>query len=257
MGNDTLIRFTHSMRFMLDNLPAYFFIKDMSSHYVDLSKSLEYDLGIKIKTLIGKSDYETPWEKCADNYRQNDKIALNQKKSDVLEPIPLSQHVVLASRCVRLPIHNDKGEDIGVLGQVEVFSTNRSFGQAIQALNHIDSHYGLRETSFTQYQVGEYKKEYQFTQRETECLFLLLRGKTAKDIGVFLEISKRTVEQYIENIKNKMGVSTRSSVIATALESGLLDIIPKNEIFTHLRKDSQRWRDFLKISHDITHQNIQ
>ncbi len=245
MNNDTLEQFLHNIRFMLDNLPGLFFVKDLSSHYVGASQNCEKALGLKINTLIGKSDYEFPWAKCASNYRQNDVTALNQKKSDVLEPIPLGSGLVLATRCVRVPVCDNEGKVLGLLGQVNVFSSNDSFNKALQTLSQIDGAYGLHETTYTQYHLTEYQNKFHFTARETECLFLMLRGKTAKEIGTFLEISKRTVEQYIENIKNKMGVSTRSEVIATAIEAGLLDVIPKNEVFANLCKNSQKWQNFL------------
>ena len=41
------------------------------------------------------------------------------------------------------------------------------------------------------------------TKRELECLYCLSRGKTAKEIGRFLNISPRTVETYCTNLKNK------------------------------------------------------
>nr|WP_106183204.1 PAS and helix-turn-helix domain-containing protein [Legionella pneumophila] len=52
-----------------------------------------------------------------------------------------------------------------------------------------------------------------FSKRETECLMLLANAKTAKEIAVQLGLSCRTVEHYIDNIKNKMGVSTKTELI--------------------------------------------
>lgn len=41
------------------------------------------------------------------------------------------------------------------------------------------------------------------TKRELTCIAWLIKGKSASDIGLILKISKRTVETYINNIKNK------------------------------------------------------
>jgi DNA-binding CsgD family transcriptional regulator len=41
------------------------------------------------------------------------------------------------------------------------------------------------------------------TQKEIVCLKWLVKGKTAEEIGIILNISKRTVEAHIENVKNK------------------------------------------------------
>lgn len=53
------------------------------------------------------------------------------------------------------------------------------------------------------------KLGYQFgdlylTEREFECVNYLIRGKTAEEIAIILDISKRTVETHIQNIKRKM-----------------------------------------------------
>lgn len=58
--------------------------------------------------------------------------------------------------------------------------------------------------------INEPKKQgYQFgnlylTDREFECVKYLARGKTAEEICIILNISKRTVETHIKNIKRKM-----------------------------------------------------
>jgi DNA-binding CsgD family transcriptional regulator len=53
------------------------------------------------------------------------------------------------------------------------------------------------------------KSGYQFgnlylTEREFECINYLTRGKTAEEIAIILNISKRTVETHVNNIKRKM-----------------------------------------------------
>ncbi len=50
------------------------------------------------------------------------------------------------------------------------------------------------------YQVGNFY----FTEREFQCVNYLILGKTAEEIAIILNISKRTVETHILNIKRKM-----------------------------------------------------
>ncbi len=56
-------------------------------------------------------------------------------------------------------------------------------------------------------------QDYCLSIQEFKCLSLLSRGKTSKEVGVQLNISSRTVEGYIENIKSKIDVSSRSQLI--------------------------------------------
>lgn len=48
--------------------------------------------------------------------------------------------------------------------------------------------------------------------REVECIFHFSQGKTAKEIAKILNISHRTVEDYIKNVKLKTGQSSKSAL---------------------------------------------
>lgn len=70
--------------------------------------------------------------------------------------------------------------------------------------------------------VGESYPSVYFTQREFDCMVSLLRGSTVKEIAVQLELSPRTVEYYIKNLKTKMDCQTRSELLNRALQSDLI-----------------------------------
>lgn len=60
------------------------------------------------------------------------------------------------------------------------------------------------------------------TSRESECLHYLVQGMTARQIGHQLGISFRTVQHYLDNIKDKWQCSSRSELIGKALRNGAL-----------------------------------
>lgn len=62
--------------------------------------------------------------------------------------------------------------------------------------------------------------------RESECLFFLVRGFTAKEISHRLGIATPTVNSYIENLKSKLNCNSRSQMIERAAELNLLPVIP-------------------------------
>lgn len=62
------------------------------------------------------------------------------------------------------------------------------------------------------------------TQRETECLRWVARGKSDWEIGEILGISERTVHWYIENAKRKLEVATRLQAVISAVTAGLITI---------------------------------
>jgi DNA-binding CsgD family transcriptional regulator len=49
--------------------------------------------------------------------------------------------------------------------------------------------------------------------REQECLSLAMKGKSSREIGEILYLSKRTVEHYFESIKNKWNCLSKSEMI--------------------------------------------
>lgn len=59
---------------------------------------------------------------------------------------------------------------------------------------------------------------YSFTNRELECIPLLLKSMSAKQIAERLKLSYRTVEIYINNLKTKTGTSNKNDLICLLSE---------------------------------------
>ena len=62
------------------------------------------------------------------------------------------------------------------------------------------------------------------TPRERDVLALLVEGKSNPDITESLFISQRTVTTHLSRLYAKLDVSTRTSAIAIAMRSGLIDV---------------------------------
>ncbi|MBA3907691.1 MAG: response regulator transcription factor [Pseudonocardiales bacterium] len=61
------------------------------------------------------------------------------------------------------------------------------------------------------------------TDRETEVLRLVAKGLTAKQIGVRLGLSHRTVESHVQNTLRKLQLHNRTELVRYAIERGLTD----------------------------------
>lgn len=70
------------------------------------------------------------------------------------------------------------------------------------------------------------REDIYFSKRELECIYHMTSGKTTKEIAKILQVSPRTVEFYLKNIKTKMNVSSRTAIIEKFLEYSSL--IPKS-----------------------------
>jgi DNA-binding CsgD family transcriptional regulator len=57
--------------------------------------------------------------------------------------------------------------------------------------------------------------------REIEIAKQLIVGKSAKEIGKILNISNRTVEKHLENIKEKLCCNTKTKVVSSLLKSNV------------------------------------
>jgi len=60
------------------------------------------------------------------------------------------------------------------------------------------------------------------TERELGVLRLAARGQTNKQIGAALQISDRTVQNYLANIYAKLGVASRTEAVTVGLQRNLI-----------------------------------
>jgi DNA-binding NarL/FixJ family response regulator len=60
------------------------------------------------------------------------------------------------------------------------------------------------------------------SEREVEVLRLLARGNTIKQMARLLYVSDKTVDNHVQHIYTKIGVSTRAGATLFAMEHDLL-----------------------------------
>lgn len=69
-----------------------------------------------------------------------------------------------------------------------------------------------------------------FTEREREVLFLLLRGLNNKEISKKLFISNHTTKAHVASIYKKLGVSNRVQAAIKSMKLGAEKIFDLNDI---------------------------
>jgi DNA-binding NarL/FixJ family response regulator len=62
------------------------------------------------------------------------------------------------------------------------------------------------------------------TERETEVLQLLARGKANKQIATSLYVTEKTVKAHVSSILAKLGVQSRTQAALYAVRAGLVSI---------------------------------
>lgn len=68
------------------------------------------------------------------------------------------------------------------------------------------------------------KLAYALTSREIEILTWTARGKSARDIGTILHITKRTVDAHANSAVRKIGAMNRTHAVVVALRDQIIDI---------------------------------
>lgn len=65
---------------------------------------------------------------------------------------------------------------------------------------------------------------HRLTARQIEVLGWVARGKSAWEIGEILQITKRTVDEHVRGIVQKLGTANRTEAVAVALRDRIIDL---------------------------------
>lgn len=122
-----------------------------------------------------------------------------EKASDILDPSDKQKLIALQDNSFALAALSDIPHDI------------ISLGEKIKEF--------MKETNINRYCINTKKNVVCLSPREVECLLHLSKNKTTKETAKLLNLSPRTIDAYIENIKKKLDCKRRSQLIEIFLES--------------------------------------
>jgi len=95
-------------------------------------------------------------------------------------------------------------------------------------LHQIDVKFLGKNYKPTSYTLTDLHCPFLLTEKQENCLFLLIRGKTIKEIAKMLKVSPRTIESHFVAIKTKLNCDYNAELIEKAIDSGFLYYVPKN-----------------------------
>lgn len=217
---------------LIDQIPGYFSILDINSNFM-FGNSISLQVS-GFQTLDKMQGYSYCDMKCKaseehEEFYRQDRLVIQQQKT----------LRILGSYCY----HNDnwriiygekfalKNEDNELTSIAQHFYDvthtnvfNLMLLYEFESLSKTKSNKALGQKSFI---IEDNYPELSLSERETECFFYLLRGHSAKAVGTKLNLSVRTIESYLENIKNKLSCSSKTELIEKAYSLGYLHIIPK------------------------------
>jgi len=88
-------------------------------------------------------------------------------------------------------------------------------------LRPLESLEGINKKVPKRFHLGPQFSYQYLTDKELQCLYWLIRGKTLPEISIILAMSERTAEKHIENVKRKLNCHTQCEIGYIVGKSGI------------------------------------
>lgn len=237
---DEIVQIDSSLRLMFDQMPGCWGCKDNDSVFMYANKEYANIIGIKENRhldIIGRTDFDMPCDtvNCADLFRIQDKAVITTGKTlKILDIHPFSGNDWRAYIFTKIPFYDSNQNIRGTIFHGADITSNKllELGSLLSKVTcDVSSNLLSGLHSFL---LSNEFNNIKLTDREAECLFFLLRGKTAKHIARVMSLSPRTVEEYIVKLKMKLGATNKCELIDKGIQAGFLNIIPERLMQTQL-----------------------
>ena len=217
---------------MFDQIPGCWGCKDENSRFMYANGAYGKLMGLKNPLdIIGLTAFDVPCDAavCAPLFEaQEQEIIASSKPLKILNIHPFSGGEWHAYDVVKMPLYDEEKNIIGTIfhGRDITSASSLELGSLLGRM-HVS---GKTSELLGQgsYLINQDRGTIQLTSRESEALFFLLRGKTVKAISSILNLSNRTVEQYLASLKEKFSAASKSELLDRAIELGYLNYIPQS-----------------------------
>jgi len=210
---------------ILNQVPGICFIKDRQSKYIWVNPTGLAISGLNMQDIVGRDDYDLPWYSVAGKFIAQDKKAMEGCIQYTLERRISADgphhNIIMLKKSVYL------SQSKAAIGSLAIgFELNfNNHNQYLSYMNlygfQLDSYLSLENSSTKEFVFGDLK----FSRRQAQILGYILRGYSALMIAEQLQLSKRTVEFYINNIKDKLGCNKRTEIIELAYRHNFIGLM--------------------------------
>jgi len=203
-----------AQRKFFDDLPGVAGCKDKDSIFLYSNAEHGKCVGLQNhQDIIGRTVQDLPCiAACSNMYHQQDQEVMRSGETlQIFDVHPSSDQQWHAYIVTKKPWFDDDRNVIGTI--FNGCDITNVYSMAL--CSALEKWSGRAQNS---YALTENFSNIKLSPRESEILFLVTRGKTAKLTASILDISYRTVEQYMEAIKLKFGVRNKIELIDKAVE---------------------------------------
>ncbi len=142
----------------------------------------------------------------------------NQYIKVIEEDFSRGDETNLTCLTVKCPWYDNSDNIIGVFG-CSIALGQQPLMNSLSQISRLNLVTQSGLTANNQHTTGRELNNVYLSSREIEVLSHLIKGKSAREIGIILNLSRRTIEHRLENIKLKLGVESKSELIAAVIDS--------------------------------------
>ena len=128
---------------VLDTIPVAVFWKDRNLRYLGGNRTWLNAVGSKSsEAVIGKSDYDLPWEKTqADSFREDDRRVMESGTAEfnIIEPYLRADGTQAWARTNKVPLRDADGNIIGILGTYEDITERKRMEEELHKAQKLES----------------------------------------------------------------------------------------------------------------------
>jgi len=140
-AEEALYKSNLTLNYILDTVPQSIFWKDREGVFLGCNKTFANEAGsTNPSDIIGKTDFDLPFPKeDAEAYRADDKEVIDSAKPKlhIVEPLQKSDGTRLWIDTTKLPMFDNEGNIIGILGVFEDISERKNALTKIQEQRHL------------------------------------------------------------------------------------------------------------------------
>ncbi len=234
-----------TLRNLFDLMPGAWGCKDENSVFMYGNAEYGRIIGLQHhEDVIGRTDFDMPCDtvNCAHLFRaQDQKVMQSLEKMRILDIHPFAGGQWKAYIFTKAPMFDEAKNIIGTIYH-GVDITNTTSIEIGTLLSQFSAQ-GLRNDLLGQnsYMLNTNFTNLKLTDRQSEVLFYLLRGKPVKKIAILLGLSHRTVEEHLEQLRYKFNATNKNELIDKAIASGFLNTIPERLFRTQLSIELRNW----------------
>lgn len=190
-----------NMNNVIDNLNGIIFVKDCNFKYVTANKAFLDLCEVSSRNdVIGIDDSDLITREHRAFYRKCDQQVLDSKSPvSVIEPL-YKHGKEFVMRTTKKPLFDEDNKLNGILAQAVIVKVKSDSSQFMSDYSDILP---------------------SLTKRQYDCLYHYFKGSSLKQIGELLNLSPKTVSNYLEIIKNKLNCHSRCDLVKKALQLGM------------------------------------